>query len=306
MAIYSDVTELIGNTPIVRLNNLTDNKQSNILLKLERNNPGGSIKDRICLNMIRNAEKEGDLKPGGTIVEPTSGNTGIGLAMIGAAKGYKVVLTMPDTMSIERRKLLAAYGAEIVLTPGELGMKGAINKAAEIAASNEKNFMPQQFNNPANPEMHRITTAREIIADTEGRLDYFIAGVGTGGTLSGTGEVLKKEIPGIEIIALEPSDSAVISGENPGPHKIQGIGAGFIPDVLDRDIIDRVMKVSNLEAIEYSRQVAAKEGLLLGISSGAAIAAAVRLASEVGPGKTILAIAPDTGERYLSTELFQF
>ncbi|MEJ6951721.1 cysteine synthase A [Natronospora cellulosivora (SeqCode)] len=304
MTIYNNVLELIGNTPIIRLNNLSKENEANILIKLEKNNPGGSIKDRICLNMIKDAEEKGVLKPGGTIVEPTSGNTGIGLAMIGAAKGYQVVLTMPDTMSIERRKLLKAYGADIVLTPGEEGMKGAIEKAREIADSDPKNFMPQQFENPANPDIHRKTTAEEIIRDTDANIDYFIAGVGTGGTLTGTGEILKERIPGIEIVALEPKDSAVISGEKPGPHKIQGIGAGFIPDVLETDIIDRIIKIGNFEAIEYSRKVAAKEGLLLGISSGAAIAAAVRLAKEVGKDKTILAIAPDTGERYLSTELF--
>ncbi len=305
MTIYNDVTELIGKTPLLRLNNLTGDDDATILIKLERNNPGGSVKDRICYSMIKTAEDEGKLKTGGTIVEPTSGNTGIGLALIGAAKGYKVILTMPDSMSIERRKLLKAYGAEIVLTPGSEGMNGAINKAKEIADSGDNYFLPQQFKNPANPDIHRKTTAQEILEDTNGNLDYFVAGVGTGGTITGVGEALKEQNSGIKIAAIEPTNSAVISGEGPGSHKIQGIGAGFIPDVLNTDIIDKVIKIDNEEAMEASRLAACKEGLLVGISSGAAIAAAVKLAKELGKGKTIVTVAPDTGERYLSTELFE-
>jgi len=305
MTIYNDVTELIGKTPLLKLNNLTGDDDATVLIKLERNNPGGSVKDRICYNMIKTAEEEGKLKAGGTIVEPTSGNTGIGLALIGAAKGYKVILTMPDSMSIERRKLLKAYGAEIVLTPGPEGMNGAINKAKEIADSGDNYFLPQQFKNPANPDIHRKTTAQEILEDTDGKLDYFVAGVGTGGTITGVGEALKKHNPDIKIAAIEPTNSAVISGEGPGSHKIQGIGAGFIPDVLNTEIIDKVIKIDNEEAMDASRLAAHKEGLLVGISSGAAIAAAVKLAKELGKGKTIVTIAPDTGERYLSTELFE-
>ncbi len=305
MTIYNDVTELIGKTPLLKLNNLTGDDDATVLIKLERNNPGGSVKDRICYNMIKTAEEEGKLKAGGTIVEPTSGNTGIGLALIGAAKGYKVILTMPDSMSIERRKLLKAYGAEIVLTPGPEGMNGAINKAKEIADSGDNYFLPQQFKNPANPDIHRKTTAQEILEDTNGNLDYFVAGVGTGGTITGVGEALKEQNSGIKIAAIEPTNSAVISGEGPGSHKIQGIGAGFIPDVLNTEIIDKVIKIDNEEAMDASRLAAHKEGLLVGISSGAAIAAAVKLAKELGKGKTIVTIAPDTGERYLSTELFE-
>lgn len=305
MAIYNDVTELIGKTPMVKLNRMTGPDDAEVLIKLERNNPGGSVKDRICLNMIRKAEEEGLLKPDGTIVEPTSGNTGIGLALIGAARGYKVILTMPDSMSVERRKLLKAYGAEIVLTPGSGGMKGAIDKAAELVKDRDNFFMPQQFENPANPNVHRETTAQEILEDTDGELDYFVVGVGTGGTLTGTGEILKESNPDIQVIAIEPVDSAVISGEGPGPHKIQGIGAGFIPGVLNTDIIDRVVKIDNDEAMEASRRVAREEGLLVGISSGASIAVALKLAKELGKGKRVVTIAPDTGERYLSTELFE-
>lgn len=299
MAIYNNVTELIGNTPMIKVK-----EDPNILLKLERSNPGGSVKDRICYSMIKAAEESGRLKAGGTIVEPTSGNTGIGLALIGAARGYKVILTMPDTMSVERRKLLKAYGAELVLTPGAEGMKGAINKAKELVTENDNYFMPQQFENPANPEIHRKTTAREILEDTGRKIDYFVAGVGTGGTLTGVGEVLKEENPEIQVIAVEPADSAVLSGEEPGPHKIQGIGAGFIPEVLNTKIIDRVIKIGNEEAMEAARELARVHGLLVGISSGAAYAATRKLAGEVSGDKTIVAIAPDTGERYLSTELF--
>lgn len=305
MAYYESVESLIGNTPLVRLNNMTSDSEGKILLKLERNNPGGSVKDRICFSMIKKAEENGELKPGGTIVEPTSGNTGIGLSLIGAARGYKVILTMPDTMSVERRKLLKAYGAEIVLTPGDQGMKGAIEKAKKIVSDGDNYFMPQQFKNPANPDIHRETTAQEILNDIDGKVDYFVAGVGTGGTLTGVGETLKEVNPDLKVVAVEPADSAVISGKTPGPHKIQGIGAGFIPEVLNTDIIDQIIAIKNCEAIKTSRQVAANEGLLLGISSGAAIAAAIKLAAEIGSDKTIVAIAPDTGERYLSTELFE-
>lgn len=305
MPIYNDITEIIGKTPLVRLNRLTGPDDATILLKLERNNPGGSVKDRICLSMIKAAEEKGELKPGGTIVEPTSGNTGIGLALVGAARGYKVILTMPETMSIERRKLLKAYGAEIVLTPGEKGMKGAIEKAEELVNSNENYYLPQQFKNPANPEIHRQTTAREILEDTDGKVDYFVAGVGTGGTLTGVGEVLKSVNPDIKVLAVEPLESAVLSGENPGPHKIQGIGAGFVPEVLSMEIIDQVMKISGKEAINTARRLASQEGILTGISSGAAVAAALKTARKIGKDKTIVVIAPDTGERYLSTELYE-
>lgn len=305
MAIYNDVTELIGKTPLLKINNLTGKDEGTVLIKLERNNPGGSVKDRICYNMVKRAEEEGKLKTGGTIVEPTSGNTGIGLALFGAARGYKVILTMPDSMSVERRKLLKAYGAEIILTPGSEGMNGAIKKAEEILKNNDNTFMPQQFENPANPEIHRETTAKEIWDDTKGNIDYFVSGVGTGGTLTGTGEYLKEKNPNIKIVAVEPANSAVIFGEKAGPHKIQGIGAGFIPDVLKTDLIDKVIKIDNEEAIYFARQTARKEGILLGISSGAAIAAAVKLAKELGKDKKIVAIAPDTGERYLSTDLFE-
>lgn len=305
MKIYNDVTELIGKTPLLRLNKITEGSGSTVLIKLERNNPGGSIKDRICLNMIKRAEEEGKLKPGGTIVEPTSGNTGIGLALIGAARGYKVILTMPESMSIERRKLLKAYGAEIILTPGAEGMRGAIKKAEELLEKGENIFMPQQFKNPANPEIHSKTTAMEIWEDTDGKIDYFVAGVGTGGTLTGVGRVLKELAPEIKVIAVEPASSAVISGEKPGLHRIQGIGAGFIPGVLDTELINEVIKIDDETALETSRRAAREEGILLGISSGAAIAAALKIAEGAGKGKTILAIAPDTGERYLSTELFE-
>jgi len=305
MKIYNDVTELIGKTPLLKLNKMTGDSDNTVLIKLERNNPGGSIKDRICLNMIKRAEEEGKLKAGGTIVEPTSGNTGIGLALIAAARGYKVILTMPDSMSLERRKLLKAYGAEIILTPGVEGMNGAIKKAEELLEKGNNIFMPQQFENPANPETHEKTTAREIWEDTDGKIDYFIAGVGTGGTLTGTGRALKELVPEIRVIAVEPTSSAVISGENPGPHKIQGIGAGFIPGVLDTELIDEVIKIEDETALETSRRAAKEEGILLGISSGAAIAAALKIAKKVGKDKTIVVIAPDTGERYLSTELFE-
>lgn len=304
MPIYNDVTELIGRTPLLRINKLTGENDATVLIKLERNNPGGSVKDRIAYNMIKRAEEEGRLKPGGTIIEPTSGNTGIGLAMVAAALGYKVILTMPETMSIERRKLLKAYGAEIILTPGKEGMKGAIKKAEEILAETENAIIPQQFENPANPAIHEKTTGVEIWEDTGGRIDYFVSGVGTGGTLTGAGRYLKERNPELKIIAVEPANSPVISGGDPGPHKIQGIGAGFIPAILDTELIDEIYKITDEEAMETARQAARKEGILIGISSGAALAAALKIAQKAGKGKTIVAIAPDTGERYLSTELF--
>lgn len=304
MPIYNDVTELIGRTPLLRINKLTGENDATVLIKLERNNPGGSVKDRIAYSMIKRAEEEGRLKPGGTIIEPTSGNTGIGLAMVAAALGYKVILTMPETMSIERRKLLKAYGAEIILTPGKEGMKGAIRKAEELLAETENAIIPQQFENPANPTIHEKTTGVEIWEDTGGKVDYFVSGVGTGGTLTGAGRYLKERNPELKIIAVEPANSPVISGGDPGPHKIQGIGAGFIPAILDTELIDEIYKITDEEAMETARQAARKEGILIGISSGAALAAALKIAQKAGKGKTIVAIAPDTGERYLSTELF--
>ncbi|AGB42219.1 cysteine synthase A [Halobacteroides halobius DSM 5150] len=305
MKIANNITELIGATPLVKLNRLVPEDAAEVLVKLESFNPGKSVKDRIALNMIEEAEKEGVLKPGGTIVEPTSGNTGIGLSFVGIAKGYNVILTMPDTMSIERRKLLKAYGAELVLTPGEDGMPGAIDKAKEMVENNEDYFMPQQFNNKANPQVHRETTAQEIIEATDGQLDAFVAGVGTGGTITGTGEVLKQELDQVEVIAIEPTDSAVISGEEPGPHMIQGIGAGFIPEVLEVELLDEVVKIENEEAMKIAQRLAQEEGILVGISSGAAVAAAIKVAKELGPDKRVVTIAPDTGERYLSTPLFK-
>lgn len=302
MKIVNGIYELIGNTPIVKLQNRDENS-ADIYLKLEWFNPGGSVKDRIALNMIEMAEKEGLIKPGDTIVEPTSGNTGIGIAMVGAAKGYKVVLTMPESMSIERRKLLSAYGAELVLTPAAGGMGAAINLAAELAHT-KGYFLLQQFENKANPAIHRETTAKEIVAAFEGKLDAFVAGVGTGGTLTGVGEVLKKEIPEIEVVAVEPTGSAVLSGEDKGPHKIQGIGAGFIPGILNTEVIDSIEKVTDEEAFSTARALPAQEGLLVGISTGAAIEAARRVAKRLGKGKKVLAVSPSNGERYLSTPLF--
>jgi cysteine synthase A len=301
--IFNDVTELIGNTPLVKLNNLVSKNDAEVVLKLESFNPGGSIKDRIAFNMISEAEKSGKIAPGGVLVEPTSGNTGIGIAMVGAAKGYQVVLTMPESMSQERKQMLKAYGAELVLTPASDGMKGAISKAEEIAA--ERNgFIPSQFTNTANPDIHRKTTAEEIITETHAKIDYFVAGVGTGGTITGTGEKLKERINNLKVVAVEPENSAVISGGEPGSHKIQGIGAGFIPEVLNIDIIDRVEKIKNEEAFETTRKLATNEGIFAGISTGAAVAAALRLAEELDSDKRIVVIAPDTGERYLSTGVF--
>jgi cysteine synthase A len=272
--------------------------------KLERANPGGSVKDRIGLAMIEAAERDGLLKPGGVIIEPTSGNTGIGLAMAAAVKGYRLILTMPDTLSVERRTLLAAYGAELVLTSGAEGMTGAIAKAEELVRENPGSFMPQQFKNPANPEIHRRTTAIEILQQVDGPIHAFVAGVGTGGTLTGVGEVLKERYSAVQIVAVEPAGSPVLYGGQPGPHKIQGIGAGFVPEVLNMDVVDKVITVANEEALETARRLAREEGLLVGISSGAAAFAALQVAERLGEGKTVVVILPDTGERYLSTELF--
>lgn len=304
MTFANNVTELIGSTPVVRLNRLPQNKDAEVLVKIEAFNPGGSIKDRIALAMIEEAERQGKINKNTVIVEPTSGNTGIGLAVVAAARGYKLLLIMSETMSEERRKLMKALGADFLLTPGEEGMKGAVRKAGELVAQNSNYFMPQQFSNSANPEVHSRTTALEILEQTGGKLDAFVTGVGTGGTITGIGKALKERIPGIEIVAVEPEDSPVLSGGDPGPHKIQGIGAGFIPDVLDMDIIDRIIKVSNSNAFDTSRKMAAMEGLLVGISSGAAVWAALEVASKLKAGKRVLTIAPDTGQRYLSTELY--
>jgi cysteine synthase A len=298
------VLGLIGHTPVVRLQRMPAPRSATIWAKLERANPGGSVKDRIGLSMIEAAEQDGLLKPGGVIVEPTSGNTGIGLAMVAAVKGYRLILTMPDTLSVERRTLLAAYGAEIVLTPGAQGMKAAIAKAEELVHENPGSFMPQQFKNPANPEVHRRTTAVEILHQVDGPINAFVSGVGTGGTLTGVGEVLKERYPTVHIVAVEPASSPVLSGGQPGPHKIQGIGAGFVPDVLNMELVDEVITVANEEAMETARRLAREEGLLVGISSGAAAFAALRVAERLGDGKTVVVILPDTGERYLSTELF--
>ena len=304
MRIYNDIIETIGNTPLVRISNI-DTFGATVLVKLESFNPLSSVKDRIGIAMIRDAEKRGLLKKGATIIEPTSGNTGIALAFASAVKGYKLVLTMPDTMSIERCKLLKLLGAEIVLTPGEKGMKGAIEKAEEILQKTPGAFMPQQFKNPSNPQAHRETTAKEILQDTERHVDFFVAGVGTGGTLTGVSSVLKEHIPSVRIVAVEPDDSAVISGRKPGAHKIQGIGAGFIPEILQKELIDEVITVSNDDAKDAAQALAKKEGILAGVSSGAAFSAALSIAKRRdSKGKNIVAILPDTGERYLSTDLF--
>ena len=305
MKIANNITELIGSTPLVRLNHLVGEDDAAILLKLESFNPGSSIKDRIALNMILTAEKEGCLNAGDTIIEPTSGNTGIGLAMVAAAKGYQMVLVMPETMSLERRNLMKAYGAQVVLSPGGEGMQGAVAKAEELAAERGY-FLPQQFTNLANPEAHRLTTAQEILTQTAGKIDAFVAGVGTGGTVTGIGEVLKKELKEVKIIAVEPKDSAILSGGKVGTHKIQGIGAGFVPEVLNTEILDQIIPISNEKALETARRLASEEGILAGISSGAAVAGALQVAKDLGKGKTIVVIAPDTGERYLSTELFKY
>jgi cysteine synthase len=303
--VANSIADLVGQTPIVKLNRLVDENSADVYLKLEYMNPGSSVKDRIALAMIEAAEEAGKLKQGDTIIEPTSGNTGIGLAMIAAAKGYKAVLVMPETMSLERRNLLRAYGAELVLTPGPEGMGGAIRKAEELANENGY-YMPQQFKNEANPDVHRRTTGKEILEQMGSQLDAFISGIGTGGTVTGAGSVLKEAYPTIQIYAVEPTDSPVLSGGKPGPHKIQGIGAGFIPDILNTEIYDHVIQVKNEEAFEYARRAAKEEGILGGISSGAAIYAALKVAKELGKGKKVLAIIPSNGERYLSTPLYQF
>ena len=307
--IAKQLTELVGNTPLLELKNFNEKKdlQATIIAKLEYFNPAGSVKDRVALAMIEDAEAKGILQPGATIIEPTSGNTGVGLAFVSSAKGYHLILTMPDTMSIERRNLLKALGAKVVLTPGAEGMKGAIAKAEELQASTPGSWIPQQFKNPANPAIHVKTTGEEIWRDTDGKVDVFVAGVGTGGTVSGVGVALKQHNPQVKVVAVEPASSPVLSGGKSGPHKIQGIGAGFVPDNFNAAVIDEVLTIENDEAILASRQVAQSEGLLVGISSGAALAGAVRLAQRPeNKGKIIVALLPDTGERYLSTVLYAF
>ncbi|MDR3584461.1 MAG: cysteine synthase A [Desulfosporosinus sp.] len=303
MRTVDSITDLIGQTPLIRLQRVVKLGMANVYVKVEYFNPGGSIKDRIAMGMIRDAEERGVLKPGGTIVEPTSGNTGIGLAMIAAARGYRLIVVLPDSMSVERRMLMAAYGAEFVLTPGAEGMNGAINEAKRLLSENPDYFMPQQFENPANPEAHRRSTALELLNQLSG-IDAFVAGIGTGGTITGVGEILKARLPEIKIIGVEPASSPVISGGKPGPHKIQGIGAGFVPTVLNQTIMDQLIQVSNEDAYEITRRLAREEGLLVGISSGAAVSAALQVAVTLGEGKNVVVIAPDTGERYLSTEVF--
>lgn len=304
--IARDSAELIGNTPLVRLNRITEGVKAEVVAKLESFNPISSVKDRIGVAMIADAESKGLIKKDTVIVEPTSGNTGIALAFVCAARGYKLILTMPDTMSVERRNLLSIFGAELVLTPGSEGMPGAIRKAEQLATENPGYFIPQQFKNPVNPEIHRLTTAEEIWRDTEGKVDILVSGVGTGGTITGVAEVIKPRKPGFKTIAVEPVDSPVLSGGKPGPHKIQGIGAGFVPDVLRMDLIDEIVKVANEDAGEMARRLAREEGILGGISSGAAVWAAVEVARRPeNSGKLIVVILPDTGERYLSTWLFQ-
>ena len=307
--IANKLTDLVGNTPLMELSGYSGKYglNQNIIAKLEAFNPAGSVKDRVALSMIEDAEARGALKPGATIIEPTSGNTGVGLAFVSASKGYKLILTMPDTMSAERRNLLKALGARLVLTPGAEGMKGAIAKAEELRDATPGSIILQQFENPANPAMHIRTTAEEIWRDTDGKVDLFVAGVGTGGTVSGVGAGLKAHNPNVQIVAVEPSDSPVLSGGKPGPHKIQGIGAGFIPKTYNGEVVDNILQVTNDDAIRTSRELAGKEGLLVGISSGAAVYAAVELAKlPENEGKTIVALLPDTGERYLSTVLYAF
>jgi cysteine synthase A len=305
MALHPDITALIGRTPLVELRRYGQGVPGRLVAKLESANPGGSVKDRIALAMVEAAERDGRLPEGGTIVEPTSGNTGIGLAMVAAAKGYDAVFTMPESMSLERRKLLTAYGARIELTPRELGMKGAIARAAELVEEHGW-FMPQQFENPANPEVHRRTTAEEVWADTGGDLDAFVSGIGTGGTITGVGAVLKERRPSVHVVAVEPEESAVLSGEEPAPHPIQGIGAGFVPDVLDTEVYDEIIRVDARSAAEATRRLARTEGILAGISSGAALHAAEQVARRPElEGKVVVVVLPDTGERYLSTDLFE-
>ena len=301
--VLDNILDTVGNTPMVRLNRVVPEGAATVYAKLESFNPMSSVKDRIAKAMIETAERKGKVTKDTTIIEPTSGNTGIGLAMVCAVKGYKLILTMPETMSIERRKLLAALGAQLVLTPGPDGMKGALKKADELAASTPNSFVPQQFENKANPWIHRKTTAKEIVRAVD-TIDAFVAGVGTGGTITGVGQVLKRKFPDVKIVAVEPEDSPVLSGGKPGPHKIQGIGAGFVPSVLDTKIYDSIIKVPTKDAVETARALAKMEGLLMGISSGAAVFAAIKVAKELGPGKTVVVVLPDTGERYLSTELF--
>jgi cysteine synthase A len=306
--IAKSLTDLIGNTPLLELSNYnrSENIPAQLIGKLEYFNPAGSVKDRVGYAMVKTAEEQGILKKGSVIIEPTSGNTGVALAFVSAARGYRLILTMPETMSLERRNLLKALGAELVLTPGSEGMKGAIKKAEELAATTPSSYIPQQFKNPANPEIHRKTTAEEIWRDTDGNIDIFVAGVGTGGTISGVGEALKQKNSNVKVIAVEPFDSPVLSGGNPGPHKLQGIGAGFVPDTFNPNIVDEIYKVKSEEAFETSRKLAKVEGLLVGITSGAAVFAATIIAKRPGnKGKTIVALLPDTGERYLSTALFQ-
>ncbi len=303
-AIFEDITATVGLTPLVKIHKLGSDKAT-ILAKLESRNPCGSVKDRIALSMIRAAEKQGLVKADTVIIEPTSGNTGIGLAFMCAARGYRLILTMPESMSIERRKILQLFGAELVLTPAEQGMSGAVAKAEELVSQNPNSFMPQQFKNPANPQIHRETTANEIWRDTDGKVDILVAGVGTGGTLTGCGEVLKQKNENLKVVAVEPKDSPVLSGGKPGPHKIQGIGAGFVPDVLNVDIIDEIIQISNEEAIQTARQLAAKEAILSGISAGANVCAAVKLSNRPeNQGKVIVTFICDTGERYISTEMY--
>ncbi|HLQ83376.1 MAG TPA: cysteine synthase A [Pseudogracilibacillus sp.] len=304
MKIVNNVSELIGETPIVKLNNIGTENSAEIYVKLEYFNPGSSVKDRIANAMIGQAEIDGLLKPGGTIIEPTSGNTGIGLAMVAAAKGYKLIVTMPETMSKERRNLLSAYGAEIILTPGTKGMKGAIEKAEELVAKHGY-YMPQQFNNEANPRVHAASTGKEIISQMSDGIDAFVAGIGTGGTITGVGRVLKEHDRNIKVYAVEPEDSPILSGGSPGPHKIQGIGAGFVPSVLDTEIYDEVLKITNEEAFSAARHLAKTQGILGGISSGAAISAAIKIAAKLNKDQKVLAILPDNGERYLSTALYE-
>ncbi len=300
--ISQNVLELIGNTPMVKISKIVDKNSATILAKLEMLNPGGSVKDRIALNMIEAAEKNGLLKPDSVIVEPTSGNTGIGLAIVGAVKGYKVILTMPEGMSQERIQILESFGAKVVLTSAKEGMVGAVEKAREIVATMKAAFMPQQFMNPDNPAMHRKTTAKEILRDTDGQIDAFVAGVGTGGTITGVGEILKKHNPKIKVIAVEPKTSNVLSGGKPGPHMIQGIGAGFVPEVLNREVIDEIIVVDDQEAYQTAKRLSREEGIFAGLSAGAACFGAMKVAKQLGSGKTIVTLFPDSGERYLSIE----